>query len=178
MREACIMERHSDEVVVAASAKSCMWNKEERKGEEVIESSAEVHDNVENENSREAENRCMDGEDNLRYNEELAATAVAVVSVAIASALAKIELSKLTEAEWSKESSQTGQTPIQASSVLSSEHKLPLDTTVQVSVCVSQLTNDLQAELASTPTTSKSHACHELSDTDDYCPSDEKVSAD
>ncbi|XP_059917149.1 A-kinase anchor protein 13 isoform X1 [Gadus macrocephalus] len=178
MREACIMERHSDEVVVAASAKSCVWNKEERKGEEVIESSAEVHDNGENENSGEAENRCMDGEDNLRYNEELAATAVAVVSVAVASALAKIELSKLSEAEWSKESSQTGQTPIQASSVLSSEHKLPLDTTVQVSVCVNQLTNDLQAELASTPTTSKSHACHELSDTDDYCPSDEKVSAD
>ena len=179
MREASI-ERHSDKVVVAASAKSYTWNKEERKGEEMMESSAEVHDNGENENRREAENRSMDGEDNLHYNEELAATAVAVVTVAVASALAKIELSQrltdgLTEAELSKESSLTEQTPTQSSLVVSSEHELPLDTTVHVNVCVNQLTDGLQAELACTPPTSKSYACHELSDTEDYCPSDDKV---
>ncbi|CAL8357843.1 unnamed protein product [Lota lota] len=179
MREADIKERHSDEVVVAASIKSCMWSREESEVEDMIESNIEVHDNGENENRREAENRSKDGEDNLRYNEELAATAVAVVTVAVASALANIELSQqLTEGKLSKESSLKEQTPIQSSLVVSSEHKLPLDTTAQVSVSENQLTNDLQAELATTPPTSKSHACHEQSDTDDNCLSEDKVSAD
>ncbi|CAL8262799.1 unnamed protein product [Merluccius merluccius] len=183
MREAYLKTRHSDEVVVTASIKSCMWNREEREGDDVIESSTEVHDIGMNENRREAENSNKDGEDNLRYNEELAATAVAVVTVAIASALANRELSQrladgVTEGQLSKESSFKEQTHIQPSVVVSSENKLPLDTKVQAAVSENHLTNKLQAELATMLPTSKNHASHELSDTDEYCQLDDKVPAD
>ena len=178
MREAYLKMRHSDEVVVAASIKSCMWNREEREGDDVIESSTEVHDIGKNENRREAETSSKDGEDNLRYNEELAATAVAVVTVAIASALANRELSQrlddgVIEGTFFKE-----QTHIQPSVVVSSENKLPLDTKVQAAVSENQLANKLQAELATMLPTSKNHASHELSDTDEYCRLDDKVPAD
>ncbi|KAJ3596881.1 hypothetical protein NHX12_003281, partial [Muraenolepis orangiensis] len=162
------------EVQEGPGTKSCTRNTGDGEG---VDASTVVHGCSPNERCKEEENGSKDREgDYLRYKEELAAATVAVVTVAIASALASVELSRRlpaspTEGRLSKELSLEEQTRIRPSAAVSSGRALPLDTT-NLEAAVSE------SELATVLPTGTSHASHESSDTDEYCSLDDNATSD